>query len=96
MTTPVPTGRSVGRFGRRIPKRLTAELSRPDEPMPKERTVTENVSSRGVRVSTVQRWQPGTPVLVTFLGDGVRSEGRVAYCQRKESGDFAFGVELSA
>ncbi len=24
-----------------------------------------------------------------------RSEGRVAYCQRKESGDFANGVERS-
>ncbi len=33
--------------------------------------------------------------LVTFLWAGARSEGRVAYCQRKESGDFANGVELS-
>jgi len=57
--------------------------------------VTENVSLHGARVMTVRSWQAGTRVLVTFLWDGVRSEGRVAYCQRKESGDFANGVELS-
>jgi hypothetical protein len=96
MATPVPTRRSDGRFARRIPKRFTAELSHPDESMPKEMTFTENVSTRGARFTTVRRWRAGTRVLVTFLRDGVRSEGRVAYCQRKESGDFAIGVELSA
>jgi len=60
-----------------------------------ETTVTEEVSLHGARVTTVWRWQPGTRVLVTFLWDGVRSEGRLAYCQCKESGDFAIGVELS-
>ena len=95
MAASVPTSRSDGRFGRRIPKRLTAELSRPDESVPMEMTFTENVSARGARVTTVRRWRPGTRVLVTFLWNGVRSEGRVAYCQRKESGDFAIGVELS-
>jgi hypothetical protein len=95
MAASVPTHRSDGRFGRRIPKRLTAELSRPDESVPKEMTFTENVSLRGARVVTVQRWLPETRVLVTFLRNGVRSEGRVAYCQRKEAGGFAIGVELS-
>lgn len=96
MTASVPSRRSDGRFGRRIPKRLTTELSCPDESVPQEMTFTENVSTRGARVTTVRRWQRGTRVLVTFLRDGVRSEGRVAYCQRKESGAFAIGVELSA
>jgi hypothetical protein len=96
MAASIPTSRSHGRSGRRIPKRLTAELSRPDESVHKEMTFTENVSTRGARVTTVRRWQPGARVLVTFLRNGVRSEGRVAYCQRKESGDFAIGVELSA
>jgi hypothetical protein len=90
MAAHVPTRRSE----RRIPKILAAELSRPDEPVPKERTVTENVSPRGVRVTTVERWQPGTPVLVTFLQNGIRSEGRIVYCQRVESGNFALGLEL--
>ena len=58
-------------------------------------TSTENVSPQGLRVTTVRRWQTGARVLVTFLRNGVESEGRVAYCQRKESGDFAIGIELS-
>jgi hypothetical protein len=94
MVTPVPTRRSDGRSETRIPKRLAAELSRPDESMLKEMTFTENVSPRGVLVTTVQRWQPGTSVLVTFLRNGIRSQGRVVYCERAESGNFAVGLEL--
>jgi hypothetical protein len=95
MTAPITTSRSDGRSGRRIPQILPAELSRPNESGPKEMTFTENVSPQGVRITTVRRWLPETRVLVTFLRNGVRSEGRVAYCQHKESGDFAIGVELS-
>ena len=95
MTARISTSRTDGRSGSRIPQILPAELSRADESGFKEMTSTENVSPQGVRVTTVRRWQTGTRVLVTFLRNGVRSEGRVAYCQRKESGDFAIGIELS-
>jgi hypothetical protein len=95
MAAPISTSLSDGRSGRRIPQILAAELTCPNEPVPKETTFTENVSTRGARVATVRRWQPGTRVLVTFLRNGVRSEGRIAYCQRIESGEFAIGVELS-
>lgn len=95
MAAPVSTSRSEGRSGRRIPQILAAELACPNEPVPKETTFTENVSTWGARVTTVRRWQPGTRVLVTFLRDGVRSEGRIAYCQHNKSDDFAIGVELS-
>jgi len=78
------------------PQILLAELSRPDESVPKELTFTENVSLHGARVVTVRRWLPETRVLVTFLRNGLRSEARVAYCQRKETGGFAIGVELSS
>ena len=95
MNAPVSTRRSEGRSGRRIPQILAAELSYPNEPVLKETTFTENVSTRGARVSTMRRWQPGTRVLVTFLRNGIWSEGRVDYCQRNDSGEFAIGVELS-
>jgi hypothetical protein len=91
MATLVPTPRSE----RRIPKVLAAELSRPGECEPKERTFTENVSPRGARVTTVRRWQPGTRVLVVFLQNGVPSQGSIVYCQRVESGEFAVGLDLS-
>ena len=94
MVTPVLTRRSHGRSERRISKRLAAEPSRPDESVPKEMTFTENVSPRGVRLTTMQRWQPGTRVLLNFPQNGVRSQGRIVYCQRVESGNFALGLEL--
>ena len=94
MVAPFPNSRSDGRSGRRIPQILAAELSDPDKSVPKEMTFTENVSPRGARVTTVRRWQPGTRVLVTFHRNGVRSEGRVAYCHRDGSGDFTTWVEL--
>jgi hypothetical protein len=94
MITPVPTRRSDGRSERRIPKILATELSRPDRSVPKEMAFTENVSPRGVRVTTARRWQPGTCVLLTFPRDGIQSQGRIIYCQSVERGKFALGLEL--
>ena len=91
MAAPVPIRRS----GRRIPQILPVELSRPDESVPQEMTFTENVGLHGASVVTVRRRLPKTRVLVTFLRNSVRSEGRVAYCRRKKTGGFVIGVELS-
>ncbi len=49
MAAPVPTRRSDGRSGRRIPQILPVELSRPDESVPQEMTFTENVGLHGAR-----------------------------------------------
>jgi hypothetical protein len=98
MVTPVPTRRSDGRSERRIPKILAVELSSPDESVLEEMTFTENLSPRGVRVTTRRRWQPRTRVLVTLLRNGIRngirSQGRIVYCQHIGSGKFALGLEL--
>jgi hypothetical protein len=94
MVTPVTTRRSDGRSERRILKILAAELSRPDKSVPKEMAFTENVSPRGVRVTTAQRWQPGTQVLFTFPQNGIQSQGKVIYCQRAAGGNFCVGLEL--
>jgi hypothetical protein len=72
MAASVPTSRSDGRSGRRIPKRLTAELSRPDESVPKETTFTENVSTRGARVTTVQ-CRPAWNSCAGYFSPGWRS-----------------------
>ena len=90
MAEPIPSRRSE----RRIAQILAAEISLSEESVPEETTVTENVSLHGARVKTLRRWLPDAHVLVTFLRNGLRSEGRVVYCQRKGSG-FAMGVELS-
>jgi PilZ domain-containing protein len=96
MAAPFPTSWSDGRSARRITQILAAELSCPDEHVPKEMTFTDNVSIGGARVITVRRWLPGARVLVTFLRNGIRSEGRVAYCHRNLGGDFTIGVDLSS
>jgi len=94
MAAPFHTGRSAGRFERRIPQKLTAELSHPDASLPKERAFTENVSPHGARVTTGRPWQPGSRVLITFSEYDVLAQGRIVYCQRVESGEFCIGIEL--
>src|SRR6266480_363157 len=74
----------------------TPKINRVSKWVQKEKTVTENVSPHGARVTTARCWQPGTRVLVTLPRNGVQFEGRVAYCQRKASGVFAIGVEVAA
>ena len=95
MVASVPTGRSGGQSRRRFAKRLTAEFSGPDESVPQEMTFTAYVSTQDIRSSAVPRWQPGTRVVVTDLRNDTRSEGKVAYCRFRKSGDFAVGVDLS-
>jgi hypothetical protein len=96
MAAPVQTGRSDGRSERRIPLKLTAELSHLDASLLKERAFTENVSPRGARVTTGRPWQPGSRVLITFPEYDILSQGRIVYCQRVESGEFCIGIELPA
>jgi len=84
------------RSEKRIRQIWDAEVSLSDESVTREKTFTENVSLHGARVTTTRCWQPGTRVLVTLPRNGVRFEGRVAYCQRKASGEFVIGVEVAA
>jgi len=62
----------------------------------KERTLTENVSPRGLRAITKWTWQLGTRLLVTFDRDGIQEPARVVYCQRLANNRFAVGLALSA
>ena len=64
MAEPIPSRRSE----RRIAQILAAEISLSEEPVPKETTVTENVSLHGARVITVRPWQTGTRLMVAFYG----------------------------
>jgi hypothetical protein len=96
MAAPHHTGRSDGRSEKRIPQKLAAELSHPDASLPKESAFTENVSPHGARVATGRPWQPGSRVLITFPEYDILSQGRIAYCQRLENGEFCIGIELPA
>jgi len=88
---PVPTGR----FEKRIARAVTVEIRPEGEGMPKERTLTENVSPHGARVLMDREWRPGQHVMVTSPKEGVCAQGQIVYCQVLAERRFAVGLELS-
>ena len=87
----MPTGRSE----KRTPVELAVVLSHKHRELFKERVVTENVSSHGLRVVAKSVWAPGTRILVSFAGENIDEQARVVYCQRLTKGQFAVGIHLS-
>ncbi|MGH9718288.1 MAG: hypothetical protein ACRD4R_16385 [Candidatus Acidiferrales bacterium] len=59
-----------------------------------ETTFTENVSSRGARVWSVQRWKPNDELIISTLPGSFRSTARVAYCRPAKGAGFAVGLEF--
>jgi len=90
-TMPVP----AGRFEKRVAKAVTVEIRPVDEGMPKERTLTENVSPHGARVLMEREWRPGQQVVVISPKEGVRARGQIVYCELLAKSRFAVGLELS-
>src|SRR5205809_5196212 len=76
----VPTGRS----DKRIPKEVMVELVLPDASQLKEAAIAQNVSARGMRVTTGHVWRPGDSVLLSHTQSGFRTRARVVYCERSE------------
>ena len=83
-----------GRYEKRTPRAVPIDVLRLDESQLNVRTVTENVSPRGVRIVTDWNCAPGKHVLLTAPEEGVKSLARVVYCQRVESTKFAVGLQL--
>jgi hypothetical protein len=88
---PVPTGR----FEKRTSRTVTVEIRPEDEGMPKERTLTENVSAHGARVLMDREWRPGQHVVVISPKEGVWARGQIVYCELLAGSRFAVGLELS-
>ena len=86
---------SKGRSEKRIAKTVRVEVCPLDDPLLKERTMTENVSAHGVRVLLQHMLQPLQEAVVTSSMEGVRTPARVVYCQRVSENKFAIGLELS-
>ncbi len=58
-----------------------------------ETTFTEDVSSRGARVSSVRRWRTNDTLNIESLPGGFRSLARVAYCRPHPEG-YVIGLEF--
>ena len=86
---------SNGRSEKRITGTVSVEVCLQDEPRLNERMLTENVSAHGARVFMERKLQPGQQVLVSSPKEGVRSQGRIVYCERLSEGRFVVGLEFS-
>jgi len=86
---------SNGRSEKRITRTVSVEVCLQDEPRLNERMLTENVSAHGARVFMERKLQPGQQVLVSSPKEGVRSQGRIVYCERMSEGRFVVGLEFS-
>jgi len=85
---------SENRKEKRNPERLQVLLSSAADPSSIESALTENVSSRGLRVRTERPWTRNTLVIVLTRKSELWARGRVAYCQPLPDETFAIGLEL--
>jgi hypothetical protein len=85
---------SENRKEERNPEKLQVLLSSAADPSSIESALTENVSSRGLRVRTERPWTRDTLVIVLTCESELWARGRVAYCQRLPGDTFAIGLEL--
>lgn len=65
-----------------------------DGPQGIQKVVTENVSTKGVRVIADLFYAPGKHVVLMALKDRSKASARVVYCQPLKNGKFAVGLEL--
>ena len=59
-----------------------------------ERAITENVSSRGVRVISASEWYTDDTILVSLPAGHFTSAARVTYCDEVGKGRFVAGLEF--
>jgi len=85
---------SVKRATDRVDMRVAALLVGRRERLGVETGLTEDVSSRGVRVLSTNEWTLGDIILVAIPGFHFTAAARVAYCYPTEEGRFALGLEF--
>ena len=73
---------------------MPVELSRLNLSLSAETTVAENVSPRGARVVSKQRWKEGDRVLVKALTGDLQWPAQVVYCEILPNSAFAIGLKL--
>ncbi|HTQ60010.1 MAG TPA: hypothetical protein VMI32_07305 [Candidatus Solibacter sp.] len=59
-----------------------------------ERAITENVSSRGLRVVSASEWYTDDTILVSLPAGHFTSAARVTYCDELGKGRFVTGLEF--
>ena len=89
----MPRTFSVERLEKRIPMTVAVHISGHENRYGVETTFTEDVSSRGARVSSVRRWRPNEKLEIESLPGNFHALARVAYCHPSPDG-FVIGLEF--
>ena len=80
-----------GRTEKRLPVAITVHLKGPGH---RERAISENMSSRGLRIRTKKRWKPGAELQITSDHREFQGPARVVYCQPGPNQSFFVGLEV--
>ncbi|PYT82513.1 MAG: hypothetical protein DMG40_05775 [Acidobacteria bacterium] len=95
---PTVRGTSIQSIGYRREERRPGgfhlQISSTARALVMESALTENVSSRGMRVRTRHSWKPGTEALVKSPVRELWARARIVYCQSLPSRSFAVGLEF--
>jgi PilZ domain len=78
----------------RIPMEVGVQIKGQSAVQEMETTFTENVSSRGARIWSAQRWKTNDQLIISTLPGSFQSTARVAYCQPAKGTGFAVGLEF--
>jgi hypothetical protein len=84
----------VERGENRVDMKLTAMLVGRHGMLGVEKAITENVSSRGVRVISTNEWTIDDTILLALPAGHFTSAARVAYCDALGQGRFRTGLEF--
>jgi hypothetical protein len=84
----------VKRAEDRVDMKVRALLVGKHGSLEEETDLTENVSSRGLRVISTSEWLLDDTILVALPGFHFTSAARVAYCEPLSAGRFGTGVEF--
>jgi hypothetical protein len=90
----MPKAFSIERLEKRIPMTVAVHISGAAQAAAGvETTFTEDVSSRGARVSSIRRWRPNDTLQFESLPGDFRTPARVAYCHPYREG-YVIGLEF--
>jgi PilZ domain len=87
---------SEGRIEKRASAKVPVRLVPMEIDFIAETTATLNISRRGARVLTSQRWDPGDQLSLSSMSGEFRRQGRVIYCYPLTNGQFCVGLEFCA
>jgi hypothetical protein len=89
-----PKTYTFARCETRIPMEVGVKIAGNTTLEEAETTFTENVSSRGARVWSAQRWKTNDQLTIATLPGSFRANARVAYCESVRGTGFAVGLEF--